>query len=195
MLLVFSSVSANAEEIPVGDIGVDLSDTPARVRELATCLWEKNRDAALRLSSQRMAQWKNAPPSPLEFRLRRTDTNECGGEPELSYILQNINALAKNLYLIRVNQAARCVISNKAVSISALFDKLLLDNKNLFAGVANVGNKTKLFSVFFMGVRLPVDLVAAATACDAEVGAWVDLDGGSRMLFANELDHEAKRNA
>ena len=188
-----SPLAAQAVEPPVGDTATKAPDTSARVREMAVCLWQNNREAALRLSGQEMAQWAE---KSRQFRFANAEFAACGVQNELAFLSQNIDSITVNLHLIRLNQVARCVIRSNMVNIADTFDKLVAQKSPLFVGrLANQSNETKVKVAFNLGAHLPPELTAAASTCDADVGAWADSDSVSRTLLAEELSYEAKRNA
>jgi len=192
LLSAFASVEAYAAEPALDDTAAKPENTPPRAREIAVCLWQSNKEAALALSGQEMALWKDKSG---QFRVRPADFAVCGVGKEQDFLANNVEHIAINLHMIRSNQAARCVVRN-GLKVFDIFDKLVADKSNMFVGrFANLSNESKRKMVLQLGIHLPDEVKAAASSCDADVGAWADLDESSRVLFAEELVYEAKRNA
>ncbi|WP_126516769.1 hypothetical protein [Sphingobium amiense] len=179
----------------VGDTFWNAGKASTKSRELAVCLWETNRPAALRMAAEASAVWKKD--SFAQFHIAPDSFGKCGGSEAVSYAINNIDAIGADLHLIRVNQMARCITHEKGVAVDSIVTQVereLAARQPVMASVKN--RNVKLLSAFLQaGVTLPEPLKKAAGECDQECAVWADTDGDARMLLMDELVYEAKRNA
>ena len=186
-----ASTASLAAEPAVQDMQSWPAIKPAAVRELALCTWAKDRPAAMRLIQQHVAQ--DGSGDPPQYRFRRSDLAQCGGEAALAIMIADPMEVPDLLTRIWLNQNARCVATTTKFDMKALRSQLLAlpeakkmkrlgDDETTLAGVVTAEN-------------LGPEIRAGLAKCDPELARVIETDQIYAGRFFRELEYEAARNA
>lgn len=155
------------------------------LRPLAACLWKERRDRALTIVDGKIAAGSGDFP----VKLRRGDFESCGGETSVPLAMANAFQLADNLYLIRLNQLARCLVARDRAGLEATLANLTAEGSKVFER-----EKSSFAPELAVGMKpFAGGLLDTMESCDITVSDQVNGNGTRRQMLLAEIKFELKR--
>jgi hypothetical protein len=177
---------------PLTDVATrftSLNATP-QLQELSTCLWSRSRQHAVVMSDTYINRIAN-PDGEVKVRLNRGAFVPCGGEASLSYAVENATDIARQLFLIRQNQLARCLVARNPDAVKAALAGIEAEGARILPA-ATTSEQRRMPGATR---PLPAELVLPGESCDIAAITTADRNIATRLSLMDEIDHEMGKGA
>jgi hypothetical protein len=177
---------------PLTDVATrftNLNATP-QLQELSTCLWSRSRQHAVVMSDTYINRIAD-PDGEVKVRLNRGAFTPCGGEASLAYAVDNATDIARQLFLIRQNQLARCLVARNSDTVKAARASVEAEGARILPAATTPEQRRHAGAI----APLPAELVLLGQSCDIAATTIANRNVATRLSLMDEINHEMGKGA
>ena len=177
---------------PLTDVAIrftSLNATP-QLQELSSCLWSRSRQHAVVMSDTYINRIAD-PDGEVKVRLNRGAFAPCGGQASLAYAVDNATDVARQLFLIRQNQLARCLVARNSDTVKAALASVEAEGARLLPAATTPEQRRMPGAT----TPLPPELMLLGQSCDIAAITTANRNVATRLSLMDEINHEMGKGA